>query len=35
MDVEVCSLNRAKAVLSVSPTYVPAHGVEFMPAHGM
>ena len=28
-------MKRANAVLSVSPTYVPVHGLEFMPAHGM
>ena len=33
--VEVCSWKRAAAVLSVSPTYLPGHGMEFAPAQGM
>ena len=33
--VEVCSWSLAAMVRSVSPTYVPGHGVEFAPAQGM
>ena len=33
--VEVCSWKRADVVRSVSPTYLPGHGVLFAPAQGM
>ena len=32
--VEVCFANQALAVRSVSPTYLPAHGVRLAPAQG-
>ena len=35
MAVEQCSLKRADAVRSVSPTYLPGHGMELAPAQGM
>ena len=34
-DVDLCSWKRAFTVLSVSPTYLPGHGVELAPAQGM
>ena len=33
--VDVCSWKRADVVRSVSPMYLPGHGVEFAPAQGM
>ena len=33
--VDICLLDRALAVLSVSPMYLPWQGVEFIPAQGM